>query len=90
MKVHKWQGDHSAGQSPVKGNRVPALSGARAKSLQSDYTTLWTGARQAPLSMGFSRQGYWSVLPCPPPENLLDPSRDRTCVSSIGKWVLYH
>ena len=25
-------------------------------------------ARQAPLSMGFSRQEYWSVLPCPPPE----------------------
>ena len=28
--------------------------------------TLWTAARQAPLSMGFSRQGYWSGLPCPP------------------------
>ena len=31
------------------------------------FTTLRTGARQAPLSMGFSRQEYWSGLPCPPP-----------------------
>ena len=27
------------------------------------FTTLWTVARQAPLSMGFSRQEYWSGLP---------------------------
>ena len=32
--------------------------------------TLWTVARQAPLSMGFSRQEYWSGLPCPPPGHL--------------------
>ena len=32
--------------------------------------TLWTVARQAPLSMGFSRQEYWSGLPCLPPGNL--------------------
>ena len=30
-------------------------------------TILWTAACQAPLSMGFSRQEYWSGLPCPPP-----------------------
>ena len=30
----------------------------------------WTVARQAPLSMGFSRQEYWSELPCPPPGDL--------------------
>ena len=35
--------------------------------------TPWTGARQAPLSMGFSRQEYWSGLPCPPPGNLPNP-----------------
>ena len=29
--------------------------------------TLWTVTCQAPLSMGFSRQGYWSGLLCPPP-----------------------
>ena len=32
--------------------------------------TLWTVACQAPLSMGFSRQEYWSGLPIPSPENL--------------------
>ena len=32
-----------------------------------------TISRQAPLSIGFSRQEYWSGLPCPPPEDLPDP-----------------
>ena len=31
------------------------------------FLTLWTVAPQAPLSMGFSRQGHWSGLPFPPP-----------------------
>ena len=35
--------------------------------------TPWTIARQAPLSMGFSRQEYWSGLPVPGPGDLLDP-----------------
>ena len=35
--------------------------------------TPWTVAHQVPLSMGFSRQGYWSGLPFPPPGNLPDP-----------------
>ena len=29
------------------------------------FTTPWTAAHQAPLSMGFSRQGYWSGVPLP-------------------------
>ena len=33
-----------------------------AKSCRS-FVTPWTAARQAPLSMGFPRQEYWSVLP---------------------------
>ena len=33
----------------------------------------WTAARQAPLSMGFSRQEYWNGLPFPPSGNLSDP-----------------
>ena len=35
--------------------------------------TLWTVVHLAPLSMGFSRQEYWSGLPYHPPGNLLDP-----------------
>ena len=35
--------------------------------------TAWNVACQAPLSMGFSRQEYWSGLPCPAPGDLPDP-----------------
>ena len=35
--------------------------------------TPWTVACQAPLSMGFSRQEYWSGLPFPPPGDLPNP-----------------
>ena len=44
--------------------------------------TLWTVAPQAPLSMGFSRQEYWSGLPCPPPGDLPDPGIKPTSVPS--------
>ena len=37
------------------------------------FATLWTVAHQAPLSMGFSRQEYWSGLPCPSSGDLPDP-----------------
>ena len=37
------------------------------------FTRLWTIARQAPLSMGFFRQEYWSGLPFPSPQDLSNP-----------------
>ena len=37
------------------------------------FATPWTVACQAPLSIGFSRQEYWSGLPYPPPGDLPDP-----------------
>ena len=37
------------------------------------FGTLWTVAHQAPLSMEFSRQEYWSGLPFPPSGNLSEP-----------------
>ena len=37
------------------------------------FVTLWTVACQAPLSMEFSRQEYWGVLPFPSPGNLPEP-----------------
>ena len=37
------------------------------------FVTPWTAAYQAPPSMGFSRQEYWSGLPSPSPGDLLDP-----------------
>ena len=39
-------------------------------SVVSDSAIQWTAAPQAPLSMGFPRQKYWSGLPCPPPGDL--------------------
>ena len=39
--------------------------------------------------MGFSRQGYWSGLSCPPLQGIF-PTQDQTHVSCIGRWVLYH
>ena len=47
------------------------------------FVTPWTVARQAPLSMGFSRQEYWSGLPCPPSRGS-SPPRDQTHVSYIS------
>ena len=35
------------------------------------FATSWAVVHQSPLSMGFSRQEYWSGLPCPPPGALL-------------------
>ena len=40
------------------------------------FATPWTGAHQAPLSMGFSRQKYWSGLPFTSPGDLSDPGNE--------------
>ena len=40
------------------------------------FATPWTVACQAPLSMGFSRQWYWSSLPFLPPRDLPDPGTE--------------
>ena len=37
------------------------------------FATPWTVAHQAPLSVGISRQEYWSGLPFPSPGNLPNP-----------------
>ena len=41
--------------------------------ISNSIVTPWTVARQAPLSMEFSRQEYWSGLPFPPPGDLPNP-----------------
>ena len=46
------------------------------------FVTLWTVAHQTPLSMRFSRQDYWSRLPCPPPGALPDPGVKPTSLIS--------
>ena len=46
------------------------------------FVTPWTVACQAPLSMGFSRQEYWSGLPCPPPGDLPYPAMELVSLMS--------
>ena len=63
------------------------------------FATPGTVARQAPLSMGISRQEYWGGLPCPPPGDLPDPGIKLTSPKSpvladmffttSTTWVIY-
>ena len=46
------------------------------------FVTLQTVACQTPLSVGFSRQEYWSGLPCSPPGGLPDPGIKPTSLMS--------
>ena len=53
------------------------------------FTTPWTEAHQAPPSMGFSRQEYWSGVPLPSPEegagvSLFDHNGIKSCASVFG------
>ena len=49
------------------------------------FATPWTVACQAPLSMGFSRQGYWSGLAFSPLGDLPNPGTEPACPSWMGK-----
>ena len=54
-----------------------------AAKLLSDSATQWTVAHQAPLSMGFPRQEYWSGLPFLSPEDLSDPGIEPESLVSL-------
>ena len=56
--------------------------------LSSTLCNPWITARQAPLSMGFSRQEYWSGLPCPSPGDL--PNQGIKPRSPELQRILYH
>ena len=53
------------------------------------FATKLTVAHQAPLSMKFSRQEYWSGLPFPPSGYLLNSGIERSS-PCVGRWILYH
>ena len=54
-------------------SRIPLKVKVKPLSRVQRFATPWIAAYQAPLSMGFSRQEYWSGLPFPSPGDLPDP-----------------
>ena len=62
--------DCKRGQAWKEKVKVKSLSHVRL------FVTLWTVAHQAPPSMEFSRQEYWSGLPFPSPGDLPDPGNE--------------
>ena len=70
--------DHDTGSAPQCGVTQ------RACSLMSDSETPQTAVRQALLSMGFSRQEYWSGLPFPFPGDLPDPGIEPNSPALAG------
>ena len=85
--VHLWEGK-VPGQ--VKLGCQDSVCESRSVLCSSLLVTPWTVAHWAPLSVGFSRQEYWSGLPCPPPGHLPHPGIELAPhVSCIGRWVLY-
>ena len=54
----------------------------KVKVLVTQWCPPWTVVHQAPLSMGFFRQKYWSGLPCPSPGDLPDSGIEPTSLSS--------
>ena len=53
----------------------------------SDSVTPWTVAHQAPLSMGFSRQEYWSGLPFPSPASNVNVLNSLIKRHIVAKWI---
>ena len=49
--------------------------------------TSWTVACQAPLSIKFSKQKYWSGLPFPSPGDLLNPGVEPGCPASQDRFI---
>ena len=56
--------------------------------MSDSFVTPWTIALQDPLSMGFPRQEYWSGLPFPSPEDLLDPGIELMSPALAGGFFI--
>ena len=75
--------------SEVPGLGPPGSACARAQSLYRVclFVTTWNVAHQAPLSLGFSWQEYWSGLPFLPPGDLPDPGIEHMSPASSALQV---
>ena len=56
------------------------------RSVMSNSATPWTVACQAPLSVGFPRQEYWSGLLFPSPGDLPNPGIELACPALAGRF----
>ena len=66
---------------------------ASVKFKSNSSVTLWTVALQAPLSVGFPRQEYWSGLPFPSPGQgifLTQGSNLSLMCLLLDRWILYY
>ena len=72
-------------QQPTKASHCCLVT----KSCSHSFVTRCTTARQAPLSMAFSRQEYWRGLPCPPLQGIF-PIQGSNASLLFGRWILYH
>ena len=89
--IQRWKGVQSSSEAPK--NITIQRTWMHTKSLQSCPTLCdpMDCSPQAPLSMGFSRQGYWSGLPCLPPGDLLHPGikpRSLTSPALAGRLFI--
>ena len=71
-----WTPQGSPASSSVWREDPGLLARPKLLSRVQHFATPWTVAQQAPPSMGFSRQEYWSELPFPSPEDLPHPGID--------------
>ena len=70
-RVFVWKNTKS-----LKPSKQHEATGYNETLNMSQEVTPWTAAHQAPPSMGFSRQEYWSGLPFPPPGDLPNPGTE--------------
>ena len=67
-----YEGNHKSGLDQKEKDYCKVLRGSHLGSLCDP----WTIAHQVPLSVEFSRQEYWSVLPFPSPGDFPDPGNE--------------
>ena len=76
MSIDRWTDKEDV--VPISNGVCRCLLLFSLKVLFDSFATPWTVARQAPLSMRFLRQEYWSGLPFPSPGDLSDPGIEPT------------
>ena len=99
MRPHRWQPTRlpRPWDSPGKNTGVGCHCLLQCMKVKSEkevaqscptLATPWTAAYQAPPSMGFSRQKYWSGVPLPSPNTQLPQNVDSICSLQIALTVI--